>query len=316
MVAIGLQTHIWENNVKSIVLLACFPLLILLMLFGYQLGMVYDPSQGMTEQTWNNAFYQLGQTWHIAYIIAGIWFMVAFAFHQRMIDKATGAVAVTRQEYPEIYNMLENLCISRGLPMPQLSVIDTPVLNAYASGIADKNYRITLTTGIMKALKKDELEAVIGHELTHIMNRDVRLLIVTVIFVGIFSFTAEMFFRSMRFRSRRSSRDGGKGMIVALLVLAIGYILALLLRFAISRKREFLADAGSVELTKNPDAMIRALQKISGHAKLEGVPSEVAQMCIENPASSIFGLFTTHPPIEARIAALEQFAGGRRQGPW
>jgi heat shock protein HtpX len=176
----------------------------------------------------------------------------------------------------------------------------------------------------MNTLDDAELEAVLAHELTHIRNRDVRLLVISVVFVGIFSFVGEIAFRGLMnsggFRSsggssRSSSRDsGGGGAIIAiaaaLAMVAVAYALAIVIRFALSRRREYLADAGAVELTKNPDAMISALQKISGNAVVNA-PSEVREMFIENPHSDFASLFATHPPIDKRIQRLVQFAGGR-----
>jgi heat shock protein HtpX len=218
---------------------------------------------------------------------------------------------------PKIYNMLENMCISRGLPMPKFEVIDSPALNAFASGLNEKTYRIVLTRGIIEALQDDELEAVIAHELTHIINRDVRLLIISVIFVGMISFFAEMAFRTMvhggrlNFYSRRNKNDGNGALIIlliAVVILAIGYWFALLIRFALSRKREYLADAGAVELTKNPEAMMRALMRIAGRDKIKGMPDEVQQMCIEN-SHNFMGVFATHPPIDDRIKAISVMTG-------
>jgi heat shock protein HtpX len=321
--SVGLQTHIWNNNIKSVLLLAGFPILLVLMLWaGAYLYHATEPD------AFNLSLRTLAVSWHFAFIVAAIWFSIAFFTHQRLIDAASGAHPVTRQEQPKIYNMLENLCISRGIPMPKLAIINTLARNAFASGISDKNYTVTLTQGLVDELSDDELEAVIAHELTHIMNKDVRLLIITVIFVGMISFMAEMLFRSMRYGGRSRSRGHGNGkiMIIAAIVLAVGYVFAIVLRFAISRKREYLADAGAVELTKNPDAMIAALEKISGRATLEAMPAEVAQMCIENdPKASFLSLFATHPPIEKRIEALRHYANGRStlqptadapMGPW
>ncbi len=211
-----------------------------------------------------------------------------------------------------IYNMLENLCISRGLPMPQFQIIDTPMLNAFASGLTEKDYTITLTTGIIDKLADDELEAVIAHELTHITNRDVRLLIISVIFVGMISFLAEIAFRSMIYgrpmrADSRSHRRDGQIIIVALVVLAIGYVFSILIRFALSRKREYLADAGAVELTRNPSAMMRALMRISGKSDISGLPDDVKMMCIDNKAAFL-GLFATHPPIEKRVRVISEMA--------
>jgi heat shock protein HtpX len=183
-------------------------------------------------------------------------------------------------------------------------------MNAFASGLGAGSYAITVTRGLVEALTRDELEAVLGHELTHIINRDVRLLIVTVVFVGMISFIAQMLWRSLSW-GRSGRRDRSPLIAIAAIAMGVGYVLALVLRFALSRTREYLADAGSVALTKNPEAMISALRKIADHASMPEVPPEVRQMFIENPpsAAELFGLFGTHPPIEARIRALEQIGG-------
>ena len=135
---------------------------------------------------------QMAQSWPFALIGAGLWFVIAYLFNQQIIDAAVGAHEVTREEEPELYNLLENLCISRGLKTPHLRIIETDAMNAFASGIAEGAYSITVTREIAKALNKDEMEAVLGHELTHIRNRDVRLMVIAVVFVGIFSFVGQI----------------------------------------------------------------------------------------------------------------------------
>ena len=318
MGAFGLQTHIWNNNLKSILLLIGFPLLLLSLLYALSVGYVGLTGQHDTLQDGLRAAVSvLADVWPVAFISAAIWFAIAWTFHGLMIRISTKSKPLERTDAPEIYNMLENLCISQGIPMPKLNIIDSPMLNAFASGIKESNYTITLTRGIIARLDRDELEAVIAHELTHIQNRDVRLLIVSVIFVGIFSFVGELLFRSM-FRTGRiigghtrsrngDSRGGGMLILFAVVAVAIAYFLALVIRFSLSRKREYLADAGAVELTRNPDAMISALQKISGQSDID-VPADVQQMMIEN-ARPFAGVFMTHPPMEKRIAALTAIGG-------
>jgi len=317
--AYGLKTHIWNNNLRSVLLLIFFPILLLAVAYAltvmfiglntsYHLGPALE--RGLTQMPYT-APWALG--------ISGAWFTVAFFGHQAMIDMATKAKSVTISQEPRAYRLLENLSISRGQTMPRLKIIETPVMNAYASGIRDKNYTVTLTRGLMNNLDDEELEAVIAHELSHIRNRDVRLLIIAVIFVGIFSFITEGIvrgaFRTNLPRSDHHRRSGGgnAGAIIlfAIVIIAVAYILAMLTRFALSRKREFMADAGAVELTKNPDAMIRALQKISGRAEMKTVPAEVREMAFENPRKGFAGIFATHPPIEKRIEALVKYGGGR-----
>ena len=328
--AYGLQTHIWNNNWKTVLLMAGFPVLLLLLTYALFLlfagfsGMSVGPDPTVGYFIW--AAQALAQSWPFALIGAGVWFAIAYFFYQGMIDAATGAKRLERREEPKLYNLLENLCISRGVTMPALRIMETDALNAFATGLHKGQYSITVTRGLMNTLNDEELEAVLAHELTHIRNADVRLLIIAVIFVGIFSFIGEIAFRGLRFGSlgggsRRSGggRDSGGGaiiaIIVALVIVAIAYGLAIVIRFALSRKREYLADAGAVELTKNPDAMISALQKISGNSVVERAPSEVREMFIENPHSDFASMFATHPPIEKRIEALAKFAGGRVAAP-
>ena len=329
--AYGLQTHIWNNNWKTVLLMAGFPVLLLLLTYGLFLGFAgfagYSTGPDPVAGYFIWAADALAQAWPFAIAGAILWFGIAYAFYQNIIDAATGARKVERTAEPKLYNLLENLCISRGITMPALRIMETDALNAFATGLHKGQYSITVTRGLMNTLSDEELEAVLAHELTHIRNADVRLLIIAVIYVGIFSFVGEMGFRSLRFgsvggsSSRRSgsSRDSGGGaaiaIIVAVVIIAIAYALAIVIRFALSRRREYLADAGAVELTKNPDAMISALQKISGNAVVASAPSEVREMFIENPHSDFASVFATHPPIEKRIEALAKFAGGRVAAP-
>jgi len=219
---------------------------------------------------------------------------------------------------------LENLCISRGITMPRLKVIESDALNAFATGMSAKRYSITVTTGLLDRLNDAEIESVLGHELTHIRNGDVRMMIVAVIIAGVVSFFAELIFRlwfynGFSFRSSRSDerRGGGAGIavLIAIGLLVVAYVLSFLIRLALSRSREFLADAGSVELTKNPDAMISALRKIEGRGELPGATSAVMEMCVDNPREGFGELFDTHPSVERRITELVKFAGGHDPGP-
>ncbi len=319
MGAFGLQTHIWNNNWKSVALLAGFPVLLLVLLYGLSVGYVSMAAPiNSVEEGLILALEHMTRIWPFALIGAGVWFGIAFFSYQKIIESSVGAHGLSRKEAPEIYNLLENLCVSRGLTMPGLNIIETPALNAFASGLDDKSYKVTVTRGLIDTLDKHELEAVLAHELTHIMNRDVRLLIISVIFVGIFSFIGELVFRGMfrtglrvggHTRSRNgNSRGGGVLILIAVALIVVAYLLAMVIRFSLSRKREYLADAGAVELTRNPDAMISALRKISGHSDIEA-PNDIQQMMIENTAP-FAGVFATHPKIDKRIEALVNFGGG------
>jgi heat shock protein HtpX len=248
----------------------------------------------------------------------GIWFLIAWAGHAAFIRMATGSKPLDRIENKRVYNLVENLCISQGMAMPKIYIIEDDSLNAFASGISKNSYAVSLSRGIINKLDDEELEGVIAHELTHIKNKDVRLLIVSIIFVGIFAFLAEIAFRSLRHAggSRKSKDNKGSGAIilVAIVVTAIAYFISILLRFGISRKREYLADAGAADMTKKPYALANALRKISNDPLIEAVESrDVAQLFIDNPKPSTHksaswdNMFATHPPIDKRIELLEQF---------
>ena len=344
---LGLTSYRWNNNAKSIALLVAFPVLLLVLVGGvfFVFGLIatsgepnpYAPGSfqmfGLQSVLGSGSAADLALSamaayWPVVFGVAAIWVAVGYFFNDSIIHMATGAEPVAREAAPQLYNLLENLCISRGLTMPKLYIIDTDVMNAYASGIDTKSYAITVTRGLLDQLTPPELEAVLAHELTHIIDRDTRLLIITVVFVGMISFVAQLLWRSLRIASfgRMRSRNGGVAVlalvVISAVVMFIGYLLALVLRFALSRRRELLADAGSVELTKNPDALISALLKISKNAEVPHVPSEVRQMFIENPPSAfdVGGVFATHPPIAKRIHILEELGGhppaAPAPGPW
>ncbi|MDB5567610.1 MAG: putative protease htpX [Tardiphaga sp.] len=333
MAAYGLYTHIASNKFRSMLLLAGLFVLIYVMVFaGALIAEVLLNSNGSVAYYLNAATYDLIKALPVATIGAALWIVVAYFFHQKMIDAITGGQDVTRQRQPRLYNLLENLCISRGTPMPKLKIMESDALNAFATGLNVRQYSITVTTGLLRALNDDEMEAVLGHELTHIRNGDVQLMVVAVIIAGVVGFTAELFFRMFinsgfnlgGGRSSRSSssssdnKNSGGGavivVIIAVALIALAWILSLVVRLALSRSRELLADAGSVELTKNPDAMISALRKIENRGELPGATSAVMEMCIDNPREGFADLFATHPSVDSRVAALVRYAGGRDPG--
>ena len=323
--AYGLYGHIRSNRTRSAILIVGLFFLVYLLVFAFTLAinglMIGD--QGI-DAILSETVWQFLWLFPFATLATALWALAGYRFHQWMIDRSTGARDVTRDEEPDLYNLLENLCISRGIPMPKLQVIETDVMNAYASGMNDRQYRIAVTRGLMQALDRDELEAVLAHELTHIRNGDVRLMVVAVVIAGIITLVGEMFFRSLRHMrlpasSSGGNRKGGGGgliaILLALVIIAIAWFLSLVIRFALSRSREYLADAGSVELTKNPDAMIRALRKIEGKSEMPNVPSGIMEMCIDNKRNTFADLFATHPSIERRVAKLVEVAGGQEAQP-
>ncbi len=288
-------------------------------LFGYYTGHALGFNGDSMAITWNAAFqyasFLLVQYWPILLTVVVIWFLIAYIFQGSMIRAMSKSHGVTRKEEPALYNLVENMCIAQGMRMPRIEIIETHARNAFASGINNDSYCITVTRGLMQSLSTDELEAVLAHELTHIINRDVRLMMVCVIFTGMFGVAAQLLWSNMRYalylpRSSKQ-RNGGGGMVLLLgllAILGIGYLASLLARFAISRNREYMADAGAVQITKNPDAMMRALLRISGAADIPKAPADIKAMCFEN-RQAFLGMFATHPPIQSRVQMIADYSG-------
>lgn len=318
MGAVGLKTYIWNNNLKSLLLLAGFPVLLIVMVYGLELLLMGAGLLPSTHSFNGNLAYAGQMLWAFAplsILVSLIWFVIAYFSYQTIIDITTGARPVERRDAPRLYNMLENLAISRGMKTPTLRIIETDAMNAFASGLHEGQYSVTVTTGLLDALDDRELESVLAHEMTHVINRDVRLMVIASVFAGIITLLAQVIFRSIWFVGGGGGRSKGKGgggvfILIAIAIAAVGYVLAIVIQMAISRKREFIADAGAVELTKDPDAMISALQKISGRSEIHA-PDSIRAMFLDDHDEGVMGLFATHPPIERRIAALVQYAGGR-----
>ena len=307
---VGLQTQIWRNNTLSVLLMVMFPVLLLALLWVILFFMMQDRedfSISLLNGYWITA---------LPFVVGAvfIWFLIASLIHNKAIHAATGAQPLERREHPRVYNLLENLCISRGMTMPKLYILDDMSLNAYASGIDEASFSIAVSKGMLERLTDEELEGVLAHELTHILNRDVRLIVISIIFTGIFSFLAHLMLR--RRVSTRDNDSGKKFFLIAIAVL-IGWMISVLLQLAISRKREYMADAGAVQLTKNGPALASALQKVSEDPAIEAVTrDDVAQLFFHHPKleegpgimQALFGgLYSTHPPIEERIELLKQW---------
>ncbi len=331
--AYGLYGHIRANRIRSVILLIGFIALLHALQFSFLL--ILNALQGGTfEQILGLSAEQFWSTWPFAALAAILWFGIAYAFQDAMIRRATGAKSVTRQEAPDLYNALENLCVSRGIVMPRLEIIETPALNAYAAGLRDGDYVVAVTRGLLDTLDEPEIEAVLAHELTHIRNRDTQMMVIAVIFAGVFAFFGDMCIRRWDFpygwsprdkpsgegdriggSPSRRDHDGGGGaalaIMLAIAIIVITWGISTLIRFALSRSREYLADAGSVELTKNPDAMISALRKIEKNASFD-VMSRMEAFFIENPVRQrVSGFLATHPSMDERIAAIKTYAAGK-----
>lgn len=248
---------------------------------------------------------ETGEILVVLWPVLMIWILIAFFFQRQLIFSFSGAKPITRQEHPEIYNIVENLCISRGLPTPKIWIINQEWMNAFALGRRASDSRIVFTTGLLEKLDKREIEAVAAHELTHIINKDTLLMLVIVLYIWAISIIGEILIRTGR------GKWNGKGKnilpLIGLALMILWYLLYPLIRLAISRKREYLADAGSVQLTKDNQAMISALKKINQKPEIELKNKEMSAMFIENPLDNAFSIFQTHPSIEDRIKALENY---------
>src|SRR6201997_5298831 len=346
MAAYGLYTHIAANRTRSMVLLAGLFLLVYVVVYaGALIIEVLNNGDATFNYYLRAALADVIRTLPWSTGAAILWIVIAYFFHQNIIDAVTGGRDVTRQEQPRLYNSLENLCISRGIPMPKLKIMDSDALNAFATGLNQRQYALSVTTGLLNALDDQEMEAVLGHELTHIRNGDVQMMVIAVIIAGVVGFFAELLFRvffngwgwgwssgggsSWSSSGSSSSSDSGGGsdrkssggggailiIILAVVLIVLAWALSQFVRLALSRSREYLADAGSVELAKNPDAMISALRKIEGRGELPGATSAVMELCLDNPREGFADLFATHPSVEARVQALVKFAGGHYMGP-
>jgi heat shock protein HtpX len=307
---VGLHTQIQKNNRKSLLLLAAFPLLILIGVYVVLFILNSETPEQVTPLFLT--------TTPIVLVLIGIWFIIAYFFNSQLIQHAVQSRPLERRENMRVYNLTENLCMSVGMKMPKLYVIDSPALNAFASGINDKTFAVTLTSGLIDSLNDDELEGVIAHELTHIRNKDVRLLIVTIVFVGIFGVIVDVLFRNLLYSNssrRRDDKGGSPVILVILLVAVVLYFFSMIFKFALSRSREYMADAGAVEMTKNAPALANALRKVSGNSVLDTTNNEVKELFLDNGSpedsksffSSVSSIFATHPPIEKRIKVLEQY---------
>lgn len=248
----------------------------------------------------------------IAVIVNLFSVLIAYYSGDKMILASVGAKKITKNDDPELFRLVENLAITAGVYTPKIHIIQDPALNAFATGRDPEHSSVAITSGLRNILTKPELEAVMGHELSHIKNYDIRLMLLTAVLVGTIVFIADMFWRSgLSGRSRKSNP-----LLLPLIILAIvmAPVAAQLIKLAISRRREFLADASSTMLTRYPEAMISALQKIAKTPNIAGHNEAIAHLFIFPPfksTSRLAKLFSTHPPMEDRIAALRQGAGIR-----
>ena len=246
--------------------------------------------------------------------IAGVMIMAQWYFSDKIVLWTSGAKIVSKEEYPQLHNIVENLVNKNGIPKPKVAVVNTAVPNAFATGKSPRSSLIAVTTGILGLLDDEELEAVIGHELTHVRNRDVLVLTLASVFSTLAWYLAQFSFFG-GFQSR--NRDSGNATVIVILVAIVTWVVSFLIIRAISRYREYSADRGGAIMTGRPDKLADALMKISG--KMNKIPANELQKVQKLNAffiipalsgSSITNLFSTHPPVEKRVQKLKEMMTG------
>lgn len=291
--------HIASNKRKTVALIGVFLLLVI------GLGWIFSFSYNEPFILW------------FAVGFSSISALISYYFSANITLGISGAKEVDRQSNQELYRLVENLTIAGGLPMPKIYIIEDTAMNAFATGRDPEHAVVVFTTGILSRLNKQELEGVTAHELSHIGNYDIRLMTIVVVLVGVVTLLADFLLRMSFFGDRRDSREGGSAqvvlMVIGLVLAVLTPVFATMLQLSVSRRREYLADASGALLTRYPEGLASALEKISGdHEPLEAANKATAHLYIANPLKDhegtpvgwFAGLFNTHPPIEDRIARL------------
>ncbi len=255
----------------------------------------------------------------LAVVVSVLMTLLSYFQGDKIALTSTGAKEIQKGDNPYVYRMVENLCLTAGVPVPKVYIINSPALNAFATGRDPEHASIALTTGIISALENEELEGVIAHELSHVKNYDIRVMTIVVVLVGAIALLSNWFFRARMFgfQGKGDNNRGGGGqlqaiiMIVGVALLILSPFIAELIKLAISRKREYLADASGALLTRYPEGLARALEKISqSNTPLQTASAATAHLFISNPfkKQNFTAIFSTHPPVEDRINKLRGMA--------
>ena len=300
-----LQQQIRRNRLKSGIVI--FGFVLLLGVIAGLIGAALDLRLGV-----------------VALLGAGLYAIFAIISSRRIVASMTGAHEIGPDQLRPLRRLVENVSIAAGLPVtPEVRIVDDPAPNAFAAGIRPQTSYLGVTTGLLRVMPKRELEAVLGHEISHVRNRDTYLMTMATIFAGVIALIADIGFRMLLYGGGRSRRGGGALVIVLAVVgLLLAPYAALLLKLSLSRRREFLADAGSAELLNDPEAMALALRRLQlDTTTVAYADASVAHLWVESPTSrveserrgvlALSSLFDTHPPLEQRIAALEESGGFR-----
>lgn len=292
-----------SNKRRSFFLIMVFIGLVVLMGWGFEVS------------------FQGNVSWiFIAASISIVMTLVSYYAGDKIALATSGAQPVTREQAPYVVRMIENLALTAGLPMPRVFVIQDPTINAFATGRDPKHASVAVTTGAIQGLENEELEGVIAHELSHVGNHDTRLMMLVAVLVGVIVMLADLFWRGrwLGLGGRRRNDSGSAGsilMIIGIVLMIFAPIAAQLMKLAVSRRREFLADASGALLTRYPEGLARALEKIreTNQQPMAHASDATAHLYIANPfgikASGLHGLFSTHPPISERVTALRAMGG-------
>ena len=316
---IGLATYRWGNARKAWALLALYPVVTAALLW-VQIYLVYVLLYYRTTITHaqvidlTNDFYF---SWGWLFLAAlGAWFWYVWTHHASLIRGFCLSHPVTAVEQPSLYAMVEAVCISQGLPTPEIEIIDTIARNSFVTSLGpDDSYRLFLTQGLIDNLERDELEAVIAHEVGHIINGDTRLLGISIAFTDLYPLILKSGRKPRLTESPAAAEaDDSTALLlfvhplafVLLMPLALGFFFMSLIRVFLFLRREHDADAVAIEITKNPDALMRALIRINRRARIPFVTQDIRFLCIDNPRG---GFFSTHPRLSSRLAAISQYTG-------
>jgi heat shock protein HtpX len=315
-----------SNKRKTVLLMVLFPVsLVVLVYLALMLFTGFSHSANSQISSLTAANHLAMQVLPVVSVIAIAWVLISYFFGQKFILSTAGAVELTKESAPEVIRLVENIAITAGLPMPKVYAINDESLNAFATGRDPEHSYIALTKGLINKLEKPELEAVIAHEMAHIGNRDIRLMLIMVVCISFATIAAEILLRIAFTKGRGGGKKGNGQLLFIALALALyiyGYLVAPLIKLAVSRTREFQADATAALLTRNPEGLVNALKKISKNSVVQSLKDKetIAAMCIETPLaldkrdsffSKFSGLFATHPSIEERIKALMTMDGYR-----
>ncbi len=335
--AYGLQTAIWENRRRTAFVVASIPLMVVAATYAAVVGPAYlsqaartpaaaaSPANVAEVDYVAKSLSAAHQLAGMALAASGLWALVSFLFQRQLIFAWSGARPVERREEPEAYNAVENLCISRGLPMPRVGVIEDDSMNAFATGWG-KNSWIVFSRGLLRKLDRRELSAVAAHELAHVVAKDTLLMAAVAVYAGAVLAVGEILMRAGSGSSEKKDRPV-QIVLVGVALYVLGILVLPLVRLALSRRREFQADAGSVDITHDKEAMISALRKISSDSCIESIQkAAVADMCFADPflepmalgaeggtrrakgfGSWVAGLLSTHPSVEDRIKAIQEY---------